>query len=116
MVGSASSRDVRDGAARAVACEPSGTTPFWYDGPVEHRAEPPPAPEWNAPGEVVQLLAVADSVDFSVPQPVSQRRLSFLPTASEVPPTAVTHGSSAGLSGCLMPVLASSSPLSPEEK
>ena len=36
--------------------------------------------------------------------------------ASEVPPTAVTHAELAGVSTCFVPVLATSSPLSPEEK
>lgn len=77
---------------------------------------PPPAPEVNAPGKSVQLLPSADSMAFSVPQPVSHRYLSPLPTASEVPPTAVTHAELAGESTCFVPVFATSSPLSPEEK
>src|SRR5882757_6406185 len=49
-----------------------------------------------------------------VPLLVSQLYVLLLPTASEVPPTAVTHGELAGASTCFTPVLASSSPLSPE--
>ena len=77
---------------------------------------PPPAPEVYAPGKSVQLLPSSDRVALSVPQPVSHLYVSPLPTASEVPPTAVTHAELAGVSTCFVPVFATSSPLSPDEK
>ena len=77
---------------------------------------PPPAPEVNGPGKPVQLLPSADSGDFSVPQPVSHWYLLFLPTASEVPPTEVTHAEFAGVSTSFTPPEMTSSPSSPEEK
>lgn len=55
-------------------------------------------------------------VDLLVSQPVSNSRWPFLPTASDVPPTAVIHGSEAEKSGDGVPRRATSSPLSPEEK
>lgn len=51
-----------------------------------------------------------------MPQPVSHWYLSFLPTASEVPPTEVTQLEFAGVSTCFTPEEATLSPASPEEK
>ena len=50
-----------------------------------------------------------------MPQPVWKAKLPSPPIAEDVPPTAVTYGSETGKSVCRMPVLASSSPLSPLE-
>ena len=92
-----------------------GTTPFWYHGLGKTWLKPPPEPYRN--GTVwVQLEPSAVRLYFSVPHPVSNSRLSFRPIASDVPPTAVTHGSPLGQSGCAYPQASSSSPLSPDEK
>ena len=47
-----------------------------------------------------QDLPLSDRSHFDVPQPVSKLRRSWLFTASDVPPTEVTHGSPVGNSGC----------------
>src|SRR5262245_5343849 len=103
-------------AALLAVASAFGTTPFWYAGSGTVLLVPPPAPEVQAPGNPTQLLPSVERLAFSVPQPVSHRYLSSLPTASEVPPTAVTQAELAGVSTCFVPVLATSSPLSPEEK
>ncbi len=77
---------------------------------------PPPAPPVYAPGIEVQLSPLFERSALWVPQPVSHWYLFPLPTASEVPPTEVTHGEFAGVSTCFVPVLSALSPLSPEEK
>src|SRR5687768_6381748 len=82
----------------------SGTTPFCQYGSATVLLVPPPAPELKAPGKSAQLLPSPDRTAFCVPQPVSHRYLSPWPTASDVPPTAVTHAELAGMSTCLVPL------------
>src|SRR5581483_87453 len=91
------------------------TTPSWYHGCWKTWLNPPPAPYWNGI-DCTHELPSELRLHLLVPQPVSNRRLFELEIASDVPPTADTHGSPAGQSGCVYPNAACSSPLSPEEK
>src|SRR3954451_25358998 len=90
------------------------TKPFWYAGRLNSDEEPPPPPDGNA--GVLQDLPLVLNVALRVPQPVSKTNLPSAPIASEEPPTAVIAGSEADESVCSRPVLATSSPLSPDEK
>ena len=73
------------------------TMPSWYHGCAKISLKPPPAPYWKG---TVFTQVEPDRLHFEVPQPVSNSRVAALPIPSEVPPTAVTHGSPAGKSGC----------------
>src|SRR4051794_35863891 len=108
VVGSASI--ATSGTPRA----PAGVMPAWYDGWPNTVDSPPPAPYWNGMARCHDVPS-ADRLYFSVPHPVSQASAPVLLIAVAVPPTAVTYGSLVGESVCSTPVLATSSPSSPEE-
>src|ERR1700722_2796174 len=70
-----------------------GTMPFWEDGCDQSRLQPPPvASEPNSCQTVEPNCWPTTFVD----QPVSNSRLPVLPMPSEVPPTAIAYGSTAG--------------------
>src|SRR5260370_42398079 len=92
------------------------TTFFCQPGSLKIWLNPPPAPYWNGAMLLVHAVPAAFRRHWLVPQPVSHERWPFWSMASEVPPTEVTHVSPVGQSGCLKPLLPSSSPRSPDEK
>src|SRR3954452_2608761 len=116
-----SPRAATSGSARPPDAEyrfamDAGTTPRWYAGWEKTRLVPPPPPYRWSPGGVGDQAPLV-SVEREVLHPVSKVRLSFLPTPSAVPPTAVTRGLLAGAWTVGTPLLSTApSPESPEEK
>src|SRR5436190_22115499 len=116
----------RAGVVDQRVASADGTTPTWYGGSAKSRLVPPPEP-YRYVSDAHQPLADASRNPSQlrrlrvVPQPVSNWYAvgsAAVPSASVVPPTAVTHGLEAGQSAVALAAgpPSVSSPASPDEK